>query len=75
MTNSSKRFHSPFDGYIGISPGYDASSGMIENSKFMQEMMEAEMIDYPIVSIYSNSNFGYSSIVKFGGWGSLPIGN
>lgn len=66
--NSSQKFDSPFDGFIGISPGMNPSTGAYENSNFITELMTKEMIDYPIVSIYTRNEFGNSSIVKFGGW-------
>ena len=73
VTNSSKPFHSPHDGFIGISPGWNAHTGMIDDSNFISEMMEKEMIDHPVVSVYTRSEFGNSSIVKFGGWDSYAL--
>ena len=68
VTNSSKPFHSPYDGFIGISPGINPSTMMVQNSNFISELLEKGMIDNPIVSIYTRNEFGNSSIIKFGGW-------
>lgn len=39
-----------------------------EYSDFISDLLYKKMIDYPIVSIYTRTEFGNSSIIKFGGW-------
>ena len=73
VTNSTKPFHSPYDGFIGISPDYSASTGQIEDSWFITDLKLKKMIDDPIVSIYTRNEFGNSSIIKFGGWDNKAL--
>lgn len=61
-------FRSPYDGFIGICPGYSSSTGMIGNSDFVIDLIQKKMIDYPIVSIYTRNEEGNSSTIKFGSW-------
>ena len=74
MTNSSKKFSSPYDGFIGISPGMNPSTGAFENSDFILDLMRKGMIDHPVVSVYTQNGFGNSSIIKFGGWDEEGMG-
>ena len=68
VTNSTQKFSSPYDGLIGICPGYSGSTAMIGNSDFVIDLIRNKMIDFPIISIYTRNEVGNSSTVKFGGW-------
>ena len=68
VTNSSKPFKSPYDGFIGIKPKLSPNTMRYEYSDVISDMLYKKMIDHPIVSIYTRTEFGNSSIIKFGGW-------
>lgn len=68
VVGTSQWFRSPYDGFIGISPGISASTGMIGNSDFINDLILKKMIDHPVVSFYTRNEEGNSSTIKFGGW-------
>lgn len=73
--NTKAPFWSQSSGYIGLAPWTADTDGSSQHLNFMKQLQSNNLITNNVVSIYTDTKTGNSSIVKFGGWDEAGIKN
>ena len=72
INGASTEFTSFYDGFIGLAP-YTTKSSDLQSLSLLKQVMDAKIIEKPMISFYVSKNYKVQSSIKFGSYDRQAI--